>query len=215
MDFKVHLRKMDFKVHLGKMDFKVHFLKVGLFAPALVIDIVIPSFFPCPPVPPTHHNTFWLTLKVNSHRHQTNHTTYLRHMTTSHNKTCHYHCCRCLFRRCLHARQPPPQAPPPRRAPDDNTTIRDDRRPPPPSPRRRYNDEGLVYRAEVPDQAAARSRERQGAVFCRPGRRGRQRCGLGGPRPDVVLRRRVLRGFDAALVVGVVVAVGGRGEGGG
>jgi hypothetical protein len=31
---------MDFKVHLGKMDFKVNFLKVGLFAPALVIDTV-------------------------------------------------------------------------------------------------------------------------------------------------------------------------------
>ena len=67
-------------------------------------------------------------------------------------------------------------------------------------------------------RAAARSRERQGAMFCapsppRPGRRGRRRCGLGGPRPDV-LRRLVPRGFDAALVVGVAVAVGGEREGG-
>ena len=48
----------------------------------------------------------------------------------------------------------------------------------------------------------------------RPGQRGRQRCGLGGLRPDVVLRRRVPRGFNAALVVGVVVAVGGERGGG-
>jgi hypothetical protein len=53
---------MDKKVHLGKMDFFVHFYKVGLFAPALVIDSVMLSFFPCPPVPPTppppaDHNT--------------------------------------------------------------------------------------------------------------------------------------------------------------
>jgi hypothetical protein len=102
------------------MDFKVHFFKVGLFTLALVIDIVIPSFFPCPPVQPTHHNTYWLTLKVNTHRHQTNHTTYLRHTTTSHNKTCQYHHRRCLFRRCLRARQPPPRAPPPAKPP---TTI--------------------------------------------------------------------------------------------
>ena len=34
------------------MDFLCHFSKVGLLAPALVIEIVIPSFFPCPP--PTH-----------------------------------------------------------------------------------------------------------------------------------------------------------------
>ncbi len=41
----------------------------------------------------------------------------------------------------------------------------------------------------------------------------RQRRGLGGPRP-VVLRRRFHRGVDAALVVGVIVAVGGRWRGG-
>ena len=35
---------------------------------------------------------------------------------------------------------------------------------------------------------------------------------MGGPRPDV-LRRWVPHGFDAALVVGVVIAVGGDGEG--
>ena len=41
------------KVHLAEMDFFCHFSKVGLLAPALVIDIVIPSFFPCPlPTPP-------------------------------------------------------------------------------------------------------------------------------------------------------------------
>jgi hypothetical protein len=74
MDKKVHLAKMDRpyvgirknhtdqikmdkKVHLGKMDFFVHFYKVGLFAPALVIDSVMLSFFPCPPVPPTTTNT--------------------------------------------------------------------------------------------------------------------------------------------------------------
>jgi hypothetical protein len=41
---------------------------------------------------------------------------------------------------------------------------------------------------------------------------GRQQRGLGGPRP-VVLRRRVHCGVDAAPVVGVVVAVGGRRRG--
>jgi hypothetical protein len=40
------------KVNLAEMDFLCHFSKVGLLAPALVIEIVIPSFFPCPP--PTH-----------------------------------------------------------------------------------------------------------------------------------------------------------------
>ena len=54
-------------------------------------------------------------------------------------------------------------------------------------------------------------------VFCtphtpsRPGRRGRQRRGLSRPQP-VVLRQQVPRGVNAALVVGVVVAV--KGEGG-
>jgi hypothetical protein len=75
MNKKVHLAKMhrlyvrirknhmdqikkNKKVHLAEMHFFVLFFKVGLFAPALVNDIVIPSFFPCPPpVPPTHHNT--------------------------------------------------------------------------------------------------------------------------------------------------------------
>jgi hypothetical protein len=53
--------KMDKKVHLGKMDFFVHFFKVGLFAPALVIDSVMLSFFFMPTGPAlhqqTHHNT--------------------------------------------------------------------------------------------------------------------------------------------------------------
>ena len=39
--------------------------------------------------------------------------------------------------------------------------------------------------------------------------RGRRQRGLGGTRP-VVLRQWFHRGFDAALVVGIVVAVGGR-----
>ena len=44
------------------MDFLCHFSKVGLLAPALVIEIVIPSFFPFHDAhrtagPPTHHNT--------------------------------------------------------------------------------------------------------------------------------------------------------------
>ena len=47
----------------------------------------------------------------------------------------------------------------------------------------------------------------------RPGRWGWRRRGLGGPRRDV-LRRWVPCGFDAVLVGGVVVAVGGRGRGG-
>ena len=46
----------------------------------------------------------------------------------------------------------------------------------------------------------------------RPGRQGWQRRGLGRQRP-VVLRRRVPRGVNAALVVGVVVAVGQKGGG--
>ena len=54
-------------------------------------------------------------------------------------------------------------------------------------------------------------------MFCTPlccGRWGRRLRGLGGPRP-VVFRRRVQRGVDASLIIGVVVAVGGRrGEGG-
>ncbi len=37
--------KMDKKVHLGEMDFFVHFFKVGLFAPALVFEIVNHHFF--------------------------------------------------------------------------------------------------------------------------------------------------------------------------
>jgi hypothetical protein len=47
----------------------------------------------------------------------------------------------------------------------------------------------------------------------RPGWRGRQQRGLGGPWP-IVLRRRVPRGFDTALVIGVVVVVRGGREGG-
>ena len=47
----------------------------------------------------------------------------------------------------------------------------------------------------------------------RCGRCGQQRHGLGGPRP-VNLRQRVHRGVNAALVVGVVVAVRGRRGGG-
>jgi hypothetical protein len=72
--------------------------------------------------------------------------------------------------------------------------------------------------AEVPDQVAARSREWQGAEFYappppRPGRRGRRRHGLGGPRPDV-LRRWVPRsqwtamarmvGIRSRRVIGVI-----------
>jgi hypothetical protein len=38
--------KMALIVHLAKMDFVCHFSKVGLLAPALVIEIVILSFFP-------------------------------------------------------------------------------------------------------------------------------------------------------------------------
>jgi len=62
MNKKVHLAKMhrlyvgirknrmdqikkNKKVHLAEMHFFVLFLKVGHFAPSLVIDIVIPSFF--------------------------------------------------------------------------------------------------------------------------------------------------------------------------
>jgi len=62
MDKKVHLAKMDRlyvgnrknhtdqikmdkKVHLAEVHFFVHFSKVGHFTPALVIDIVKPSFF--------------------------------------------------------------------------------------------------------------------------------------------------------------------------
>jgi len=43
----------------------------------------------------------------------------------------------------------------------------------------------------------------------RSGRWGRRQRGLGGPWP-VILRKQVHRGFDAALVVGIVVAIGGR-----
>jgi len=75
MNKKVHLAKMhrlyvgirknhmdqikkNKKVHLAEMHFFVLYFKFGLFTPALVIDVVIPSFFPCPPpAPPTHHNT--------------------------------------------------------------------------------------------------------------------------------------------------------------
>jgi hypothetical protein len=46
--------KMDKKVHLAAMDFFVHFEKVGHFTPALVFDIVKPSFFPYPPCMATH-----------------------------------------------------------------------------------------------------------------------------------------------------------------
>jgi hypothetical protein len=65
---KMHMDqiKKNQKVHLAEMHFLVLFLKVGFFAPALVIDIVIPSFFPCPPVPPTHHNTFWLKRSIHA-----------------------------------------------------------------------------------------------------------------------------------------------------
>ena len=45
------------------------------------------------------------------------------------------------------------------------------------------------------------------------GQWGQRRRGLGGPRP-VVFRRRVHCGVDASLVIGVVVAVGGRWGGG-
>jgi len=134
------------------MDFLCHFSKVGLLAPALVSEIVILSFFPCPQVPPTHHNTCWLTyrtLKVNSHRHQTNDTTYdIRpHPTTKH-----------VIITAAAASSVAASAPgnhrrgrpPPRQAPDDDTTTRRD------------------DRAEVPDQAAAQSWERQGTVFCAP-----------------------------------------------
>ena len=56
-------------------------------------------------------------------------------------------------------------------------------------------------------------------VFCtthtpsRPGRQGQQQRGLG-PQRLVVLWQRVPRGVNAALVVGVVVAVGEGGGGG-
>jgi hypothetical protein len=66
-----------------------------------------------------------------------------KHTTTPTTTTCHYHRRRCLFRRCLRVQLPPPRALPPTRM----KTMRDDR-------------------AEVPDRAAARSRERQSAVFC-------------------------------------------------
>jgi hypothetical protein len=45
--------KKNKKVHLAEMHFFVLFFKVRHFAPALVIDVVIPSFFSCPLVPPT------------------------------------------------------------------------------------------------------------------------------------------------------------------
>jgi hypothetical protein len=53
-------------------------------------------------------------------------------------------------------------------------------------------------------------------VFCNPhtssrlGRRGQQQRGLSCPQP-VVLWQRVPHGVNAALVVGVIVAIGGRG----
>ena len=59
----------------------------------------------------------------------------------------YYHRHRCLFRCCIRTQQPPPRALPPAESPTTMTTTRDDR-------------------AEVPNRAAARPRERQGAVFC-------------------------------------------------
>jgi hypothetical protein len=56
--------KMDFKVHLAEMAFLVHFLKVGLYAPAYVIDIVIPSFFFMPTDP---HHTPQHTTNISQH----------------------------------------------------------------------------------------------------------------------------------------------------
>ena len=84
---------------------------------------------------------------LHTHRHQTKNT---KHKTTSHNKTCHCHRRHCLFlRRCLCAWQPPPRALPPSEPSTTMTTTRDDC-------------------AEVPDRAAAQSREGQGVVFCAP-----------------------------------------------
>jgi hypothetical protein len=45
--------KMAYKVHLAEMDFLRHFSKVGLFAPALVIEIVN-SHFSMPTARATH-----------------------------------------------------------------------------------------------------------------------------------------------------------------
>jgi hypothetical protein len=49
--------KKNQKVHLAEMHFLVLFLKVGLFAPALVIDSVILSFFFMPHHAPPHTTT--------------------------------------------------------------------------------------------------------------------------------------------------------------
>ena len=87
-------------------------------------------------------NFSWRTRFQHTHRmHRHTKTQNIQpHPTTT---TCHYHRRRCLFRCCLHVQQPPPRALPP----TTMKTMRDDC-------------------AEVPDRAAARSRERQGAVFC-------------------------------------------------
>ena len=61
--------------------------------------------------------------------------------------------------------------------------------------------------AEAPDRAAAPPPP------ARSGRWGQRQRGLDGTRP-VVLRQRFHRGFNAALVVSIVVAIGGR-QGGG
>ena len=59
--------KMDKKVNLAKMDF-LSILFVGHFALALVIDSVETVIFQVPQVPPTHHNTVWLSKKmIHSH----------------------------------------------------------------------------------------------------------------------------------------------------
>jgi hypothetical protein len=116
-------------------------------------------------------------------------------------KTCHYHRHCCLFCRCLCTRQPVPQALPPCQAPDNDddnkeTTVR------------RYPTEQLH------DPGSNRALCSVPLPPRHPGQRGQQRCGRGGPRPDFLLRW-VPRGFDTALVVGIVVAIGGRrGKGG-